>query len=340
MEQSVRRAGAVMIKFWAAKGWLSLVVVAFVLSGCAETEFLIHSAKRVTGQDIPDKPEYKIGKPYQIQGTWYYPKENYEYDETGIASWYGAQFHGRRTANGDTYDMNALTAAHRTLPMPSFVRVTNLENGRSLILKVTDRGPFARGRIIDISRRGSQLLGFQNSGTARVRVQIMADKSRAVASRIRSGIQLAEAGSPITVDRLPKPDVSTETLSPPPGGATRNNPPPVSVASRLPNETTRETTRLTTGQTAAEEKAATVTQSSVRGTNIFVQAGAFSRYDNANKVRARLDSLGPVKISPILIKGMDLFRVRLGPIGSVAEADKMLRVVTQAGYPNARIVVD
>jgi len=335
-----------MIKFWAAKRWLSLVVVAFVLSGCAETEFLIHSAKRVTGQDVPDKPEYKVGEPYQIQGIWYYPKEDYEYDETGIASWYGAQFHGRRTANGDTYDMNALTAAHRTLPMPSFVRVTNLENGRSLILKVTDRGPFARGRVIDISRRGSQLLGFQNSGTARVRVQIMADKSRAVASRIRSGIQLAEAGSPITVDRLPKPDVSTEALAPPPGGATRNNPPPVGtrVTSRSPRETIREitgeTTRLKTGQAAAEEKAATVTQSPVRGTNIFVQAGAFSRYDNANKVRARLDSLGPVKISPILIKGMDLFRVRLGPIGSVVEADKMLRIVAQAGYPNARIVVD
>ncbi len=333
-----------MIKFRAAKGWLSLLVVAFVLSGCAETEFLIHSAKRVTGQDIPDKPEYKVGDPYQIQGTWYYPKENYEYDETGIASWYGTQFHGQRTANGDTYDMNALTAAHRTLPMPSFVRVTNLENGRSLILKVTDRGPFARGRIIDISRRGSQLLGFQNSGTARVRVQIMADKSRAVASRIRSGIQLAEAGSPITIDRLPKPDVSTEALAPPPGGATRNNPPPVRtrVASRMPRKTTREITRetTTTGQTAAEEKAATVTQSPVRETNIFVQAGAFSRYDNANKVRARLDSLGPVKISAILIKGMDLFRVRLGPIGSVAEADKMLRIVAQAGYPNALIVVD
>ena len=125
---------------------LFLVLFAVVLSACAETEFLIHS--------------YKVGDPYKIQGIWYYPAEDYEYEETGIASWYGAQFHGRRTANGGIYDMNALTAAHRTLPMPSYVRVTNLENGRSLILKVNDRGPFARNRIIDISRRGSQLLGF------------------------------------------------------------------------------------------------------------------------------------------------------------------------------------
>ena len=110
---------------------LSLVLSLLVLSACAETEFLIHSAKRIGDAVDRAVPDYKIGKPYQIQGVWYYPGENFEYEETGIASWYGVQFHGRRTANGDLYNMNALTAAHRTLPMPSFVRVTNLENGRS-----------------------------------------------------------------------------------------------------------------------------------------------------------------------------------------------------------------
>ncbi|HEX9702377.1 MAG TPA: septal ring lytic transglycosylase RlpA family protein, partial [Rhodospirillales bacterium] len=191
-----------------------LVLAVFALSACAETEFLMHSAKRVTNVfEAPSEPTYKIGEPYQIQGTWYYPTEDYRYDETGVASWYGAQFHGRNTANGEVYDMNTLTAAHRTLPLPSFVRVTNLENGRSLILRVNDRGPFARGRIIDISRRGAQLLGFHDNGTARVRVQIMADQSRAIASRMKSKTQLADAGTPITVNRLPKPAVSTETLA-------------------------------------------------------------------------------------------------------------------------------
>ena len=209
-----------MSDVWTGLRWISLSLCAFVLSACAETEFLVHSAKRVSGiVTEPVEPGYKIGQPYQIQGVWYYPAENYEFDETGIASWYGVQFHGRRTANGEIYDMNALTAAHRTLPMPSFVRVTNLENGRSLILKVNDRGPFARGRIIDISRRGAQLLGFHSVGTARVRVQIMADKSRALAVRMRSSKQLAAAGTPITVDRLPKPKVKTETFAPPPGAA-------------------------------------------------------------------------------------------------------------------------
>ena len=93
---------------------------------------------------------YKIGDPYQINGTWYYPAEDWSYDETGIASWYGEDFHGKYTANGEIFNLNAVTAAHRTLPMPSVVQVTNLENVRSIQVRVNDRGPFARGRILDL----------------------------------------------------------------------------------------------------------------------------------------------------------------------------------------------
>src|SRR5580698_1169108 len=114
---------------------------------------------------------YKVGNPYQIDGTWYYPSEDWNYNETGIASWYGEQFHGKYTANGEIFDLNQLTAAHRTLPMPTVVRVTNLDNGRSIEVRVNDRGPYARGRIIDMSRRAAQLLGFEGQGTAKVRVQ-------------------------------------------------------------------------------------------------------------------------------------------------------------------------
>lgn len=121
---------------------------------------------------------YKVGKPYKIMGTWYYPKEDYSYSEVGMASWYGEDFHAKKTANGEKYDMNTLTAAHRTLPLPSVVKVTNLENGRSLVLRVNDRGPYAKNRIIDISKRGAQLLGFQTQGTAKVRVEILAKESQ------------------------------------------------------------------------------------------------------------------------------------------------------------------
>ena len=104
---------------------------------------------------------YKLGKPYQVAGTWYYPREQPDYDETGIASWYGSQFHGRTTANGEVFDRNAVTGAHPTLPLPSNVRVTNLQNGRSVVVRVNDRGPYANGRIIDLSEKAADLLGFR-----------------------------------------------------------------------------------------------------------------------------------------------------------------------------------
>ncbi len=140
-------------------------------------------------------PGYKVGKPYQIKGVWYYPQVDYDYVEEGIASWYGPGFHGKATANGEIYDMNDLTAAHRTLPMPSIVRVTNLENGRSLKLKVNDRGPFARERIIDVSRRASQLLGFHMQGTTPVRVEIVEDESRQLAAALGVPSEVAWAAS-------------------------------------------------------------------------------------------------------------------------------------------------
>src|ERR1700748_3241933 len=113
---------------------------------------------------------YKVGNPYQIDNVWYYPHEQPDYDETGIASWYGPTFYGKYTANGEVYDGGALTAAHRTLPMPVNVRVTNLDNGKSLVVRVNDRGLYARGRIIDLSKRAAELLDVVQTGTARVRV--------------------------------------------------------------------------------------------------------------------------------------------------------------------------
>ena len=329
----------------AGRRWVFLVLAGFVLTACAETEFIVHAAKRVTGaiEEAP-QPGYKIGEPYQIQGVWYYPAENYQYDEQGIASWYGVQFHGRRTANGEIYDMNTLTAAHRTLPMPSFVRVTNLENGRSLILKVNDRGPFARGRIIDVSRRASQLLGFHGVGTARVRVQIMADKSRALAGRMKSQVLLVQADTPITVGRIPKPEVKTESLAPPAGAAVA--PPPARTANALPAPKYYPPRRGRPGSTIPETvsndgtPSGLVTQGPVKKTNIFIQAGAFNRFENANRVRARLIPVGPVNVTSVLVNGRDFYRVRVGPLASVADADRMLESVNRAGYPKARIIVD
>ena len=319
--------------------WLFLILIAFFLSACAETEFLIHTTKRVvTSTEGTQLPRYKIGDPYQIEGIWYYPAENYEYEETGIASWYGTKFHGRLTANGATYDMNALTAAHRTLPMPSLVRVTNLVNGRSLILKINDRGPFARNRIIDISRRGAQLLGFQKAGTARVSVQILADKSRALANRVRGRTQSAKVDTPITVDRLPKPGVKTEALGLPPGGQVSSGLVQSLTVSSSPQPLTKDNIAITNQLSSNDLNVVTVKK--VLKTKLYVQAGAFSLFDNANQVRARLSTTGPTKISSVLLKGRDLYRVRVGPLSNVAEADKILNSVIINGYPTARIIVE
>lgn len=114
---------------------------------------------------------YKIGKPYQIAGQWYVPREDPTYDRTGVASWYGADFHGKPTANGETFDMASLSAAHPTLPMPSLVEVTNLANGKTVIVRVNNRGPYTRGRLIDVSKAAAVALGFDHLGTAQVRVR-------------------------------------------------------------------------------------------------------------------------------------------------------------------------
>jgi rare lipoprotein A len=119
------------------------------------------------------RPHFKIGEPYEVGGKWYYPKSVSNYEATGIASWYGAAYDGQVTADGEIFDMEALTAAHPTLPLPSLVRVTNLANGKSLVLRVNDRGPFVKNRLIDLSQAAARELGFEERGLARVHVQYL-----------------------------------------------------------------------------------------------------------------------------------------------------------------------
>jgi len=320
-------------------GMVAAIMV--IVSSCAETQLAIHSVKRVADVvEEKSQARYKVGNPYQIGGNWYYPKVDYDFDETGIASWYGAKFHGRKTANGEIYDMNTLTAAHRTLPMPSYVRVTNLENGRSLVVKVNDRGPFAKGRIIDMSRRGSQLLGFQKQGTAKVRVQILADKSRALAVRMKNQLELKKVGSPITVKRLPKAKVEAVSLPPPLGAKTSSHQVsvPVAAAPRASVPAPQQVTK--TAPAPSRPVTGEVSRMNISASNIFVQAGAFGEYANANRVQARLASVGSVKISSVLINGRDLYRVWVGPLSSVADADRILETMARAGFTSARIIVE
>jgi len=139
----------------------------------SESEYGVKASPRVAnGNNIPKGGgRYMVGDPYVVKGKMYYPKEDYSYNKVGIASWYGSAFHGRLTANGEVYDQMHLSAAHPTFPLPSYARVTNTENGSSVIVRVNDRGPYHEGRIIDLSNKTASMLDLQHSGTGNVRVQ-------------------------------------------------------------------------------------------------------------------------------------------------------------------------
>src|SRR5579871_3651067 len=163
----------------------------------------------VVGQPL-EGGRYKVGNPYQVDGVWYYPAENYSYREEGVASWYGDDFQGKRTANGERFDMNSVSAAHPTLPMPSSVKVTNLDNGRQLDVRVNDRGPYKSQRVIDLSRRAAQLLGFDMAGTTHVRVEINAEESL----RLKNEALRANPGEMPQVAAAPRTAVTTVALAP------------------------------------------------------------------------------------------------------------------------------
>jgi peptidoglycan lytic transglycosylase len=170
------RASSVGGRFWPVAACAALC---FSLANCANNSHIdprygVEPSARLVepGAPVPKGGGvYRVGSPYVVAGRVYVPQDNPHYRADGVASWYGSEFHGRSTANGEIFDAEAITAAHPTLPLPSYVRVTNLSNGRSLIVRVNDRGPYAENRIIDVSKRAAYLLGFTVSGTAWVRAE-------------------------------------------------------------------------------------------------------------------------------------------------------------------------
>ncbi|HYD17979.1 MAG TPA: septal ring lytic transglycosylase RlpA family protein [Patescibacteria group bacterium] len=350
-----------------------------LLTGCSETQLVSHWAKKVNwpGQK-ENSGTYKTGKPYRVGSVWYYPTEDFSLVETGIASWYGPDFHGKRTANGERYDQHELTAAHRTLQMPSLVRVTNLENGRSVVVRINDRGPFAHGRVIDVSKRSAELLGFIGKGTARVRLEVMGRESRQIAAAARRGADTsrltladlermeqrgalkatpASVGSdmrpmPVQIasndtslpESLQTPTITVEQLAAPTYSA------PVQNNYRAPAPRQGEGNSLRDDEMGAPDlapgrvdegrfmPAPVVEQEPVAPTGLFVQAGAFAVRGNAEKLERDLRGLAPVTVDSINAGGRTLYRVKLGPIATVKKADEILERVIALGSSGARVV--
>ncbi|MGH6938758.1 septal ring lytic transglycosylase RlpA family protein [Hypericibacter sp.] len=311
------------------------VAAALLLGGCSETELVLNTGKVVT-KPTQTPPAYKIGQPYQVDGVWYYPKVDYGYDETGIASWYGPDFNGKPTASGEIYDQNGLTAAHKSLPLPTIVQVTNLENGRSLKLRINDRGPFVNGRIIDVSRRAAQLLGFHENGTAKVRVQVLADESMALAAALTGGSGVpSDQPQPAAPTAAPTTAVTAQPLP----AATSSASSTVATAPAATNTATT-TAPATTRAVAAAQPDGRVTQTLVKPSGIFIQAGSFTQYANAQKLTTELSRMGAATMTPVKVGTQQFYRVRLGPIASVSEADRLLDKLVRSGHTEARIVVD
>jgi rare lipoprotein A len=301
--------------------FLFMALGCLALSGCGQEEPPAAPAE-------PGKGSYVLGAPYQAGGTWYYPAADFSYDETGFATVYGADGNKSTTTNGDVFDPNIASGAHHTLALPSIVQVTNLDNGRSIQLRLNDRGPPVPNRILELSRRAAQLLGVDQSGTAKVRIRVLVTESiqaQSIAKHNGGGVAEDVPAPPA----VPRGTLHEETL-PPPGSDAQPQPvskppPPPRVAAEPPPAVPVEAVSLVPVRTNQQ---------------IFIQAGAFSNGDNARRMKSRLDPLGPVTVGLARINGVDVFRVRLGPIGSIGEADRLLSRAVGAGAADAKIVID
>lgn len=291
-------------------------------------------------------PHYKVGKPYKVNGRWYRPAADPDYDEIGIASWYGDGFHGRLTANGEIFDQNRITAAHTTLPLPSLVEVENLENGRKIVVRVNDRGPFAHGRVIDLSREAARRLGFERKGLARVRVRYA---GRAGLPGARGGLrrppQRPAAASPVVARAAPpEPGVRPES-----GPEPATDTPEEDIADIL--AVLDEAQPLTPGaeKVALAETAETPPVADVPArapaaspespTLFAIRIAALWSLDYIETLRGRLGDIGPLRLARVEnASGEVFYRVTMGPYADRAEAARRLEAVREAGYADAALV--
>lgn len=294
-------------------GLCAALVSLALIAGCAP----YHATTRVDGASQPppatlgQEPRSDRGNPpfYDVLGKRYYVlKTSKGYRATGVASWYGRDFHGLATSSGEPYNMHAMTAAHTTLPIPTWVEVTNLDNGKHVVVKVNDRGPFVDNRLIDLSYAAAQALDMVRNGTARVEVRALGTSAASPATTtVAAAAPPAAAGATLvpvsTVAAAPAPIAPARSATPPPRAPAADEPP--------------------------QEQ-------------MFVQVGAFANRDNAVKLVERLRSLGFE--SSFVVTQRDgtrtLHRVRLGPLADPHEFDRLSNRLRSVGVRESRLVVE
>ena len=309
------------------------------------------------GKNVAQRGSYKIGAPYKIDGVTYTPQEEFNHVESGVASWYGPGFHGKSTANGEAYDQSARTAAHRTLQMPSIVRVTNVDNGLSTVVRINDRGPFARSRVIDLSRTAAQELDIVRNGTAHVRIEQLQAESLAVKDVAINGGGPAEQQAAVA-------QVSSGRYAPAPAQAPVQTaayqtaayvPPPAAPAPVYAQPAPTQPVWPTNQRSAAAEPAPAYTPAASAGPTVaslasgttlqpasgfYVQTGAFATPENAERQRGAVSSYGASEISQASAGGRDVYRVRLGPYTTSDAAGIVADRLKRSGYGDARVVAN
>ncbi|OCR24593.1 lipoprotein [Pseudomonas syringae] len=254
--------------------------------------------------------------PYTVLGKTYFPlNDSRRYVASGTASWYGTKFHGQNTANGEVYDLYGMSAAHKTLPLPSYVRVTNLDNNRTVILRVNDRGPFYSDRIIDLSYAAAKKLGYAETGTARVKVEGI-DPQEWLAQNGRPAPLLPNQPQVIAQATPPALTVSAGTIE-------QYTPPPQQHAAP-----------------AVPLQVDPKKNASGQASGLFLQVGAFANPDAAELLRSKLSGMvrAPVFVSSIARNQQTLYRVRMGPIDTQGEAQQLQNSVRSANLGQPSVV--
>jgi rare lipoprotein A len=315
------------------------MAAAFGLAGCITTSSRTeHPTTEVpqsapppsVPQAVPDavprvEPRSRYGNPpfYSVFGKRYYVlSSSVAYVERGVASWYGPGFHKVKTSIGEVYDMYGMTAAHKTLPLPAYVRVTNLQNGRSVVVRVNDRGPFVGNRIIDLSYTAASRLDMLRNGTAMVEVRALDPTApreqgaplQSVAPMAPTGQAGAAASSGATTANLASAN-----------GVSASTAPGVAAPATVP------------GSNAAAAAPATATRAV-----LFVQAGAFADPANAEHLAAKLrgGGYGKILVRDDLIAGRKMYRVRIGPVADVPEFDRIVAALERTGVHDAHLALD
>jgi len=325
-----------MLRF--VRNCIVLVAMGLAIAGCASHK---KTAKQdpFAGQGSPIYPgsgpvpwgggRYHVGKPYQVAGVWFEPKEQPRYDKKGLASWYGEDFNRRKTSNGEWFDMTRLTAAHATLPLPSYAKVTNLENGREVVVRINDRGPFVDTRVMDLSKAAADELGYLNQGTTKVRVQYLGPaplNDNGGRHLIAMNTELERGTS--TRNLIAAADRRR-------GKQGSDN---VQVAAVKPVKKAAPAIVETVAYQPPPEPEAPALAAPSGEVSYYVQLGSFGDGGNAARARDQFSSAWPVQFIELSGAAGPVYRVRLGPISDADDAQTALVDAQAAGFTDARLI--